>query len=77
MKEKLALLLKAIAENEGKKVPDYAAVTKIPVSSVERYIKQLKDANLINFSDRSTLLGGYYLTNEMKQKMKETTQDTS
>ena len=70
VKEKLTLLLQMIAENEGQKVPYYAAITKMSVSSVERYIKQLKTADLIDFRGKSTLTGGYYLTDKMKKKLK-------
>jgi len=69
-KEKLAALLNVIANNEGKRVPDYVAITKIPISSVERYIKQLKEAGFIFFSDEATQVGGYYLTEKLKKKTK-------
>lgn len=69
-KGKLAVVLNAIVNNEGKRVPDYVAITNIPASSVERYIKQLKEAGLIYFSDEATQVGGYYLTEKLKKEIK-------
>jgi ATP-dependent DNA helicase RecG len=70
VKEKLTILLSAIAAKEGGRVPDYKWVTGLPDSSVERYIKQLKDGRLIEFRGDAPHTGGYYLTNEMKVKLK-------
>ncbi len=70
MKNKLAILLSAIAANEGKRVPDYKEATGLPDSSMERYIKQLKDGGLIEFKGYAAQTGGYYLTKKMKSKLK-------
>lgn len=70
VKDKLAILLSAIAANEGNRVPDYKEATGLPDSSMERYIKQLKDGGLIEFKGDSAQTGGYYLTKKMKTKLK-------
>lgn len=70
LKEKLVDLLKAIAINEGKRVPDYRESTGTADSSIERYIKQLKEAGLIEFIGDAPQTGGYYLTKKMKEKLK-------
>ena len=38
---------------------------------MERYIKQLKDAGLIEFKGEAAHTGGYYLTKKMKTKLKQ------
>ena len=70
VKDKLANLLMAISVNEGNRVPDYKEATGLPDSSMERYIKQLKDGGLIEFRGAAAHTGGYYLTKKMKLKLK-------
>lgn len=70
VKEKLTILLSAIAAKEGNRVPDYKEITGLPDSSMERYIKQLKDGGLIEFRGEAAHTGGYYLTKKMKAKLK-------
>lgn len=70
VKDKLAILLSAIAANEGNRVPEYKEATGLPDSSMERYIKQLKDGGLIEFKGEAAHTGGYYLTKKMKSKLK-------
>ena len=70
VKDKLANLLRAIASNEGNRVPEYKETTGLPDSSMERYIKQLKDGGLIEFRGEAAHTGGYYLTKKMKSKLK-------
>lgn len=70
VKEKLIILLTAIAANEGKRVPDYKGITQLPESTMEGYIKRLKEANLIEFRGDAPQTGGYYLTKKMKEKLK-------
>jgi ATP-dependent DNA helicase RecG len=69
-KANLKILLNAIHKNEGKRVPEYEKITKFPTSSLERYIKQLKDAELIYFSNEASQIGGYYLTGKINKKIK-------
>jgi len=70
VKEKLTTLLTAIINEEGKRTPFYKDVTKLTDSSIERYIKQLRENNLIEFKGNSSQTGGYYLTEELKRKLK-------
>ena len=71
VKSKLVELLKIIAANEGKRVPDYKTVTGLPESTIERYIKILKDANLVIFKGDAAHTGGYYLTKKLSNKLQE------
>jgi len=70
VKDKLAILLSAIAAKEGNRVPEYRETTGLPDSSMERYIKQLKEAGLIEFKGDAAHTGGYYLTKKMKSKLR-------
>ncbi|MDP3433194.1 MAG: putative DNA binding domain-containing protein [Bacteroidota bacterium] len=70
VKEKLAILLSAIAANEGNRVPDYKKATGLTDKSMERYIKQLKEVGLIEFRGDALHTGGYYLTKKIKVKLK-------
>lgn len=70
VKEKLVKLLSSIAANEGSRAPDYKEDTGLSDSSIERYIKQLRDVGLIEFKGEAAHTGGYYLTRKMKAKLK-------
>ncbi len=70
VKKKLVVLLSAITANEGNRVPDYKEATGLPDSSMERYIKHLKDGGLIEFKGDAAHTGGYYLTKKMKAQLK-------
>lgn len=70
VKNKLKSLLKEIARNEGKRVPEYIEVINVSESTIERYLKQLRDANLIEFKGDAAQTGGYYLTEAIKKKLK-------
>lgn len=70
VKEKLSALLKAIAANEGKRAPDYIKVIEVSERTMERYLQQLKEADLIEFKGEAAQTGGYYLTAKMKSKLK-------
>ena len=61
-KNKQKQLLVTIDQNPGIRVPGIEKLTKIPVKTIERYIKQLKAAHLIEFRGKSPQTGGYYLT---------------
>ncbi|MFS4445441.1 hypothetical protein [Maribacter sp. 2307UL18-2] len=67
VKERLVLLLTAIANDEGKRVPDYREKTKLAESSLERYIAQLRTAGLIEFKGDAPQTGGYFLKDTVKQ----------
>ena len=61
-KTKLIQLLLAIHQKPGMRVPDIEKVTGMPVKTLERYIKRLKEAHLIEFRGNSFQTGGYYST---------------
>ncbi|WP_162927175.1 RNA-binding domain-containing protein [Flavobacterium anhuiense] len=67
VKEKLTKLLKAIVIYEGKRVPDYTLITDLKGSSMERYIRQLRDGGLIEYKGDASHTGGYYLTGYMNR----------
>ncbi|PIB29292.1 hypothetical protein BFP77_06385 [Maribacter sp. 4U21] len=67
VKERLVLLLTAIASIEGKRVPDYKEKTNLPESSIERYIAQLRNAGLIEFRGDAPQTGGYFLKDTVRQ----------
>ena len=72
VKRKLTVLLKAIANDEGKRTPDYRETTKLGSDrTMERYIQLLRDAKLIVFKGDAPQTGGYYLTAELKDKLKK------
>lgn len=67
-KSKLSILLKAIAENEGKRTPNYKAITNLGSErTMERYIEQLKEAEFIEFKGTAAHTGGYYITKKLKR----------
>lgn len=68
VKAKLVILLSAIVANEGGRVPEYKEATGLPDSTMERYIKHLKDGGLIEFRGEAAHTGGYYLTKKIKLK---------
>ena len=71
VKEKLTILLKAIISNEGKRIPEYQKITQLGGErTIERYIQQLRDAKLIEFKGEAAQTGGYYLTKQLKEKLK-------
>jgi ATP-dependent DNA helicase RecG len=45
-------------------------MTKLPKSTIEAYIRRLREADLIEFKGDSAQTGGYYLTGKMKLKLK-------
>ena len=70
-KDKLIILLKSITKNEGERVPFYSkTIHQIPMKSIERYIKYLKDIGIIEFKGEASQKGGYYLTEEIRNLLK-------
>ena len=67
VKENLVTLITAIYQNEGARVPDYIDITGFSTSTIERYIKILRDAELVDFKGDAAQTGGYYLTNKTKE----------
>ena len=67
----MTILLKAIISNEGKRIPEYQKITQLGGErTIERYIQQLRDAKLIEFKGEAAQTGGYYLTKQLKEKLK-------
>ena len=61
-KNKLIQILLAIHQKPGMRNPEIEGATGIPVKTLERYVKRLKEANLIEFKGSSFQTGGYYST---------------
>ena len=74
VKDKLTKLLEAIAAKEGLRIPDYAAEIKEPVKSVERYMKQLREAGLVEFKG-APKTGGYVLSQELRDNLSDKKED--
>ena len=71
VRKKLAILLKAIAVEEGRRIPDYRIATQLGSErTMERYIQQLRNAGLIEFKGEAAQTGGYFLTEDMIKKLK-------
>ncbi len=70
VKERLSLLLKEIAADEGKRAPDYIKAIGVSERTMERYLQQLKEADLIEFKGDAAQTGGYYLTKKVQSKLK-------
>ena len=63
--------LNTIISNEGKRIPEYQEITQLGSErTIERYIQQLRESNLIEFKGESPQTGGYYLTKLLKEKLK-------
>ena len=66
--DKLKTVLSAIAEKEGERIPYYAEKTGLHEKTIERYMKQLKDAKLIEFIGDASQTGGYFLTEKGRNR---------
>jgi len=64
IKRNLKLLLFAIAKQQGLRLPDLIAANDFSESSAERYLRQLREAGLIEFTGDAPKTGGYYLTDK-------------
>jgi ATP-dependent DNA helicase RecG len=64
VKEKLSKVLLVLYKNEGLRTSEIETILQIPVKSIERYVKQLKEANLIEFRGANRT-GGYFLTEKI------------
>jgi len=70
-KRKLSKLLKAIIENEGKRIPEYKTATQLGSErTIERYIEQLKEVGFVEFIGKSPKTGGYYTTEKLKKMLR-------
>jgi ATP-dependent DNA helicase RecG len=69
VREKLKRIFLVIYKNGGVRAIHIEESVKLPGKSVERYIKMLKDADLIEFKG-APKTGGYYLTTKAAKKIK-------
>jgi len=69
VRNKLASLLKAVADKEGKRIPFYKEYAKFDDSdrTLERYMQQLREADLVEFRGEAPKIGGYFLKDSIKQ----------
>ena len=67
IKEKLASILCVLNKQPGLRTTMLSSKTDIPVKSVERYVKRLKDAGLIKYSG-SSKSGGYFLSDSIMRE---------
>ena len=72
IKEKLASILCVLNNQPGLRTTMLSSKTDIPVKSVERYVKRLKDAGLIKYSG-SSKSGGYFLSDSLVRALHQTT----
>lgn len=66
VRDKLVILVDAIATNEGKRVPDYKYLTGIPTSTIEKYLINLREVGFVEFVGESLKTGGYYISLKIK-----------
>ncbi|NBC24680.1 MAG: hypothetical protein GVX78_03600 [Bacteroidetes bacterium] len=52
---------------EGKRTPVYAELTGVNPKYTERHIKQLRDADFIEFRGDAPQTGGYFITDKLKK----------
>ncbi|MBS3913423.1 MAG: putative DNA binding domain-containing protein [Bacteroidetes bacterium] len=68
VRDKIKKILLVLYRDGGVRTVDIEKKTELPVKSVERYVKQLKDAGLIEYRG-ATRTGGYYLTKKTENKI--------
>ena len=68
VKDKITKILLVLYKEGGVRTVDIQKIIDIPVKSLERYIKQLKVAGLIEFKGANKT-GGYYLTKQAEDKI--------
>jgi len=68
VKDKLSKILLVLYKEGGIRTVNLERIINIPAKSLERYIKQLRDAGLIEFRGAKRT-GGYYLSNKVKMQM--------
>lgn len=70
VKDKLKRIIITLSEKPGLRAAEISKKLKIPISSLERYIKQLRDAALIEFRGASKT-GGYYLLKTIEEQIRK------
>jgi ATP-dependent DNA helicase RecG len=68
VKDKIAKIILVLYKEGGIRTVDIEKLIDIPAKSLERYIKQLKDAGAIEFKGANRT-GGYYLTKKTEDKI--------
>ncbi|WP_293742075.1 hypothetical protein [uncultured Pedobacter sp.] len=68
VKNKITKILLVFYREGGVRTVDIEELTDIPAKSLERYIKQLKDADIVEFKGANRT-GGYYLTEKAKNSI--------
>ncbi|MFN4152692.1 MAG: hypothetical protein ACK4IX_17245, partial [Candidatus Sericytochromatia bacterium] len=70
-KEGLKKLLISIIQNEGKKIENYMFSSNVSKRTLERYIKILRENNIVEFiGEAKAKNSGYFLTEDFKKKIK-------
>jgi ATP-dependent DNA helicase RecG len=69
VRDKITKILLVLYKEGGIRTVDIGKRIEVPAKSVERYVKQLKEAGLIEYRG-ATRTGGYYLTKNMEEKIK-------
>lgn len=69
VKDKITKILLVLYKEGGVRNVNIEKITGIPAKSLERYIKQLRDAGIIEFKGANRT-GGYYLTKKMSGKIR-------
>lgn len=69
VKEKIIKILLVLYKEDGARTVDIEKLIDIPAKSLERYIKLLKDAGIIEFKG-SKRTGAYYITKKMDEQIK-------
>lgn len=68
VKDKITKILLVLYKEGGVRTVDIEKLIDIPAKSLERYIKQLKDAGIIEFKGANRT-GGYYITEKAKDSI--------
>lgn len=68
VKDKITKILLVLYKESGIRIVDIEMLLDIPAKSLERYIKQLRDAGMIEFKGANRT-GGYYLTKTVEKKI--------
>jgi ATP-dependent DNA helicase RecG len=70
VKTNLSKLTLLIASNEGLRTPELQRISELSKKTLERYLKALRDEKIIEFKGDAPQKGGYYLTQNIKEKLR-------
>ena len=68
VKDKITRILLVLYKESGVRTADIEKLIDIPAKSLERYIKQLREAGIIEYKGAKRT-GGYYLTNKVRNQI--------